>query len=67
MFSVRYDPPEAANTVAEWQMRSTVVVIVLVAALVTAFIADIYWCGGSYSRMVVHSLRVGFYFLVDNW
>jgi len=67
MFSVPDDRPRAADAGAEWQMRSTVVVIVLVAALVTAFIADIYWCGGSYSRMVVHSLRVGFYFLVDNW
>jgi len=47
-------------------MRWTVILVVLVVALVLA-IADIYWYGGSYGRMVVHSLRVGFYFLVNNW
>jgi len=48
-------------------MRAVVVVVALVVALGAAGIADSYWHDGSYSRMVVHSLRVGFYFLVNNW
>jgi hypothetical protein len=46
-------------------MRAIVTVIALVVAL--AFVADIYWYDGSYSRMVIYAPRVGFYFLVNNW
>ena len=46
-------------------MRSIVIVIALIAALGAA--ADFYWYGGLYSRMVIRSLGVGFYFLVNNW
>ncbi|MFY9894950.1 MAG: hypothetical protein WAK63_12560 [Xanthobacteraceae bacterium] len=46
-------------------MRAIVAVVALIVAL--AFIADIYWYGGSYSRMVFHSLGVVFTVLVDNW
>ncbi len=48
-------------------MRAIVVVVALVVVLGAAGIADNYWYGGSYGRVVVHSLRVGFYFLVNNW
>jgi hypothetical protein len=48
-------------------MRAIVIVIALVVALASGFIGDIYWYGGSCSRMVIHALRVGFYFLVNNW
>ncbi len=43
-------------TTRGWQMRAIVIVIALVVALGFAYIADIYWYGGSYTRMVIHSL-----------
>jgi hypothetical protein len=46
-------------------MRAIVVVVALVVALGAA--ADFYWYGGAYTRMVIRSLSVGFYFLVNNW
>jgi hypothetical protein len=48
-------------------MRAIVVVVALVVALGVAGIADNHWYGGAYSRMVIRSLGVGFYFLVNNW
>ncbi len=48
-------------------MRAIVIVIVLVVALVFYYIADLYWYGGSYTRLVFHSLRAGFMVLVNNW
>jgi len=38
----------------DWQMRSIVIVIALIAALGAA--ADFYWYGGLYTRMVIRSL-----------
>jgi hypothetical protein len=46
-------------------MRAIVVVVALFVALGAA--ADFYWYGGAYTRMVIRSLSVGFYFLVNNW
>jgi len=48
-----------------WQMRAIGIIIALIVAL--AFVADIYWYGGSYSRIVIQSLRDGFMVLVNNW
>ncbi len=48
-----------------WQMRAIGIIIALVVAL--AFVADIYWYGGSYTRLVFHSLGAGFMVLVNNW
>jgi len=48
-----------------WQMRAIGIIIALVVAL--AFVADIYWYGGSYTRLVFHSLGEGFMVLVNNW
>ena len=46
-------------------MRAIVTVIALIVAL--AFVADVYWYGGSYTRLVFHSLAAGFMVLVNNW
>lgn len=46
-------------------MRAIGVGIALVVALGAA--ADFYWYSGAYSHMVIRSLGVGFYFLVNNW
>ncbi|MGO9327660.1 MAG: hypothetical protein ACLQJ0_06050 [Steroidobacteraceae bacterium] len=40
-------------------------VIALIVAL--AFVADIYGFGGSYTRLVFHSLGAGFMVRVNNW
>jgi hypothetical protein len=48
-----------------WQMRAIGIIIALIVAL--AFVADIYWYGGSYTRLVFHSLGAGFMILVNNW
>ncbi len=46
-------------------MRAIVTVIALIVAL--AFVADMSWYGGSYTRLVFHSLGAGFMVLVNNW
>jgi len=46
-------------------MRAIVTVIAVIVAL--AFVADIYWYGGSHTRLVLHSLGAGFMVLVNNW
>ena len=43
------------------------IVIALVVVLGIVYLADSYCCGGSYSRMVLHSLGVVFAVLVNNW
>ena len=48
-------------------MRAIVIGIVFVVALGFAYVADLYWYGGSYTRLVFHSLGVGFMGLVNNW
>ncbi len=48
-------------------MRAIVIVIALVVALGFAYIVDIYWYGGSYTRMVIHSLGLVIAVLVNNW
>jgi len=48
-------------------MRAIVIVVALVVALGFAYIADLYWYGGSYTRLVFHSLHAGFMVLVNNW
>jgi hypothetical protein len=49
------------------QMRAIVIVVALVVALGFAYIADLYRYGGSYTRLVFHSLGAGFIVLVNNW
>ncbi len=48
-------------------MRAILIVIALVVVLGIAYMADSYCCGGSYTRMVLHSLAVVFAVLVNNW
>jgi len=48
-------------------MRAIVIVIALVVVLGMAYMADSYCCGGSYTRMVVHSLGTAITVLVNNW
>jgi hypothetical protein len=48
-------------------MRAIVIVIALVIASGTAYFADVYWYGGSYSRMVVHSVALVISVLINNW
>jgi len=43
------------------------IVMVFVVALGFVYIADLYWYGGSYTRLVFHSLGAGFMALVNNW
>ncbi len=50
-----------------WQMRANFIVIALVVAFGFACIADLYWNGGSYTRMVIHSLGLVVTALVNNW
>jgi len=38
-----------------------------VVGLGLAYIADLHWYGGSYTRLIFHSLRAGFMVLVNNW
>ena len=46
-------------------MRASLIVFVV--ALGFAYIADLYWYGGLYTRLVFHSLGAGFMVLVNNW
>jgi hypothetical protein len=48
-------------------MRAIVIVTAFVIVLACAYIADTHWYDGSHSRMVIHSLRVVFMVLVNNW
>ena len=48
-------------------MRATMIVIALVIVCGSAYIADIYWCHGANSRIVVHSIGRVIAVLVNNW
>ncbi len=48
-------------------MRPRITVATLVAAVAAAVVADLYLYEGAYSRTFIHSLRSGFFFLVNNW
>jgi hypothetical protein len=48
-------------------MRAVVFVIALIVAFGFAYIVDIHWYGGAYTRMVVHSLGLVIAVLVNNW
>ena len=48
-------------------MRAIVIVIALIVVLGIAYMADSYCCGGSYTRMVLHSLGTAITVLVNNW
>jgi hypothetical protein len=52
----------------ESAMRAIVIVVVaLVVAFGLGYIADIYWHGGSYTRMIVHTIGQVIAVLVNNW